>query len=96
MLTVTAKFNGGVYCLEQRFLVDSGNDEVTLVDGFGAFGAGADADGWERMAHTCEEAAFFRECTAIADYSKGIHLKTVVVVEAERFVLDDTWVELET
>ena len=96
MLTVAAKFYGGVYGLEQRLFVDTGNNEVGFVDGFGALGAGADADGGERMAYAGEEAALFGKGATITYYSKGVHLKAVVVVKAERFVLDDTWVELET
>ena len=48
------------------------------------------------MANRGEETAFFWECTAIANYGEGVHLKTVVVVEAERLMLDDAWGKLET
>ena len=96
MLTITAKLNGSIYCLKQRLLVDTSDDEVALVDGFGALGAGADADSWEGMAYAGEEAALFGKGAAITYYGEGIHLKTVVVVEAEGLVLDDTGVELET
>ena len=81
-MTVFAKLYSSINCLKEALLVDAGNDEVTLVDGFRTFGRGADADGREGMAYTGEEAAFFRECAAVADYGKGIHLEAVVVVEA--------------
>lgn len=47
MVTVTAEFNGGIYGLKQGVFVDAGDNEVGFVDGFGTFGAGADADGGE-------------------------------------------------
>ena len=96
MVTVFAEFNRGIYCLQEALGVDAGNDEVAFVKGFGAFCTGADADGRERMTYTGEEAAFFGECATIAHHSKGVHLKAVVVVEAEGLVLDDTGGELET
>ena len=96
MLTVTTELYGSVYCLEQLLFVDTSNDKVALVDGFGALGTGADADGRERMAYTGEEATLFGKGATITYYGEGVHLKTVVVVEAEGLVLDDTWVELET
>lgn len=94
-MTVTAKFDGGVNGLEQGLLVDTSNDEVAFVDGFGTLGRGADADGGEGMADAGEEGGFFGKGSAIADDGKGIHLETVVVVEAERLMLNDTRVELE-
>ena len=47
MVPVLAEFNGGIYGLKQGVFVDAGDDEVGFVDGFGTFGAGADADGGE-------------------------------------------------
>ena len=96
MLTVLAKLYCSIYGLQEALLVDAGNDEVALVDGFGTFGRGADADGREGMAYTGEEAAFFRECTGVADHGKGIHLKAVVVVETEGLVLDDSFIKFES
>ena len=57
MLTVLAEFYSSIYRLKEALGVDAGNDEVTLVDGFGTFGRGADADGGEGMAYAGEEAA---------------------------------------
>lgn len=51
MMPVLAKFNGGIYGLKQGVFVDAGNDEVGFVDGFGTFGAGADADGGEGVTY---------------------------------------------
>ena len=95
VVTVFAEFNRGIYCLQEALGVDAGNDEVAFVNGFGAFCTGADADGRERMTYTGEEAAFFGKRAAVADYGEGIHLKAVVVVKAERFMLDYALVELE-
>ena len=55
MAAVPAKFHCSVNGLEERLGVDAGDDEVGFVDGFRALGAGADADGRERMADTGEE-----------------------------------------
>ena len=55
MLSVLAELNSSIYCLKEALLVNAGNDEVALVDGFGTFGRCADADGRERMANTGEE-----------------------------------------
>ena len=96
MEAVSAEFDGGVDCLEEALFVYAGDNEVAFVDGFGSFGGCADADGRERVAYAGEERAFFRECTAVTYYSKGVHLQAVVVMESERLVLYDTGVELET
>lgn len=52
---VTAEFHCGVHCLEQALGVDAGDDEVSLVYSLRTLGAGADADGRERMSHRGEE-----------------------------------------
>ena len=92
MLSVLAELYGSIYCLKEALLIDAGNDEITLVNSLGTLGRGADADGREGMAYTGEETALLRECAAVAHYGKGIHLKAVVVVEAERLMLDYTLV----
>ena len=95
VLAVTAKFNGSIYSLEQRLLVDTSNYKVAFVDGLRALGGGANADGGEWVAHTGEEATFFGKCAAIAHHCKSIHLKAVVVVETEWLVLNHALIELE-
>ena len=95
VVAVLAEANGGVYGLEQGFLVNAGDDEVAFVDGLGTFRAGADANGGEGMAYTGEETAFLGKGATVADHGEGVHLETVVVVEAERLVLNDTLVEME-
>ena len=82
MLTVFAKLYSSINCLKEALLVNAGNDEVSLVDGFGTFGRGTDADGREGMAYIGEKAALFGKGAAVADYSEGIHLKAIVVVKA--------------
>lgn len=81
--------------MEQGLLVDTSNDEVALVDGLGTLGRGTDADSGEGMADAGEERGFLGKGSAIADNGEGVHLETVVVVEAEGIVLDDMRVELE-
>ena len=76
-------------------LVDACQDETSLVQGFWALGAGADADSRERMAHAGEKAALLGQGAAVADHGEGVHLQAVVVVEAQRLVLDDPLVQWE-
>ena len=82
-------------CLEEGLLVDAGDEETTLVKGLRTLGRGADAHCREGMTNASEERRFFGECTRVRDDGIGIHLEAVVVVESERLVLDDTWIELE-
>ena len=95
MLTVTAKLYSGVNGLEQGLLVDTSNDEVALVNGFGTLSRGTDADGGEGVADAGKERGFFGKGSTVADNGEGVHLETVVVVETKGLMLDDTWVELE-
>ena len=88
--------DGGVDGLQKRLFVDSGDKEAGLVKRFGAFGAGADAHGRERVAHTREEGAFFGERAAVAHDGERVHLQAVVIEEAEGFVLDNALVKLES
>ena len=93
---VLAKADGGVDCLKQAAAVDAGDDEAALVDGFGALRAGADAHGGKGMADASEETALLGQRAAVAHYGEGVHLKAVVVVEAQGFLAYDAAVELET
>ena len=95
MTAIPAEFHSSIDCLEERLCVNSSYDEVGFVDSFRALGAGADADGWEWMAYAGEERRLLRESAGIRHYRKSIHLQAVVVVEAERFVLNHSWIELE-
>ena len=95
MLPVSAEFHRRVNSLQERVLIYAGEDEVALVYGFGALRARADADCRERMSNACEEGGLLRESAAVAHDCERVHLEAVVVVETERFVLDDTRVELE-
>ena len=47
------------------------------------------------MADTGEERGFLGKCSAITDDGKGVHLKAVVVVEAEGLMLNDARVKLK-
>ena len=82
MVALFAKFYGGIDGLEEALRVNAGNNEVAFVDGFGPFRTGSDADGREGVADTGEEAALFGQGATVAHDGKGIHLKTVVVMEA--------------
>ena len=95
VVAVLVHRDGGIDGLQERLFVDAGDKEACLVERFGAFRAGADADCRERMADTCEEGAFFGERAAVAHDGECVHLQAVVVVESERFVQKLTLVELE-
>ena len=96
VILVADQFYSSVHALEETFLVNSGKDEAGFVEGFWALGAGADADSRERMTYASEETGLFREGAAVGDYREGVHLKAVIVVEAERFVWDYPAVQLES
>ena len=93
IVAVLVHGDGGVHGLQQRFLVDSSYEEAGLIEGLRPLGRGADADRRERMSHRCEERAFLREGAAVGNDSEGVHLEAVVVVEAQRLVLDDSGIE---
>ena len=92
---VLDQFDCNVHALQETLRVNAAQNEAAFVKSFGTLGAGADADSREGMADAGEEAALFGKGAAIAYYGKGIHLKTVVVVETKRLVLDDTFIQLE-
>lgn len=83
-ITVLVHLDCHVHGLQQVVAVDAGEDEVTLVQCFWTFGAGADADCRERMAHGSKEAALLRQGTTIRHNTESVHLQTVIVVEAQR------------
>lgn len=93
---VTDEGDGDVNALQEAYRVDAGEDEAALVEGFGTLGGCADADGGERMADAGEERGFFRQGAAIAHHTESVHLEAVVVVEAERFVLNNARIQLES
>ena len=95
MLTVPTEFHRRVDRLKERVFVYAGEDEVALVYGLGALRACADADCRERMSNACEEGGLLRESAAVAHHRERVHLKAIVVMETERFVLDDARVEFE-
>ena len=81
--------------LQESDRVDAAKDEAAFIEGFGAFGGGADAHGGERMADARKERTFLRQGTRIRDDREGIHLQAVVVMEAERLVLDHARIQLK-
>lgn len=86
---------GGINGLQKRLFIDAGKDEPGVVKALGALGAGAYADGRERMAHGGEEAALLGQRAGVGDYGGGVHLQAVVVVEAKRLVPYNPAVKLE-
>ena len=55
MLTVFAELYSSINCLKEALLIDAGNDEVSLVDGFGTLSRGTDANGREGVTNAGEE-----------------------------------------
>lgn len=47
------------------------------------------------MTDAGKERGFFGKSSTVADDGKGLHLKAIVVVEAEGLMLDDARVEFE-
>ena len=95
VVPVPVHLHGRVHRLEQRALVDAGEDEAALVEGLGPLGRGPDAHGRERVSHALEEAALLRQRAAVAHHREGVHLEAVVVVESKRLVADDPSVQPE-
>lgn len=62
-MAVAVHFYGYVHGLKEGCFVNTGEDEVAFVKGFGAFGGCADAYGGDRFANAEEEAGFFGKCT---------------------------------
>ncbi len=87
---------GCVNALKEPLSIDAAEHEAAFVEGFGALGRGSDTHRREWLADAGEVAALLRERAAVGDYGEGVHLQAIVVVEAERLVLDDTLVELES
>ena len=95
VVVVAVHGDGGLYGLEEGFLVDTGEDEAGVVEALGALGGGADADGGEGMAHGGEETRFLGQGAGVGDDGSGVHLQAVVVVEAEGLVQYHSAVEPE-
>ena len=85
-----------VYSLQQAFFVNACEHEAALIQRFRALRRGSDAHRREGMSHAREEAAFLRQCTGIRYYSKGVHLQAVVIMEAQRLMLNYALVQSVT
>ena len=94
-LAVLVEFYSCIYSLKETLLVDTCNDEIALVDCLWALGRSTDADSREWMTYTGEERRLLWKGSAIRYYRKGIHLKTIVIVEAERFMLDYSLIQFK-
>lgn len=94
-ITVLVHLNGHIHRLQQMVTVDTGQDEIALVQRLGALCAGADAHGREGVADAGEEAALLRQSAAVGHHTERVHLEAVIVVEAQRFVLDNAPVQRE-
>lgn len=69
-MAVAVHFDGNVNGLQERSLVNAGEDEIAFVKGFGTLGGGSDADGGDGFAYRQEEARFLGEGAGVADHGK--------------------------
>ena len=81
--------------LQQAPLGDAGQRETGLVQRLGALGGGADAHRREWTADAGEEAGLLGQRAGVGNHCEGIHLQTVVVVEAHGLVHAHARVQLE-
>ena len=81
--------------LQQPPLGDAGEREACLVQRLRALGGGADANGRERAPDRGEEARLLGQGAGVGDHGEGVHLQTVVVVEAHGLVHAHARVKLE-
>ena len=65
ILLLAAHLDSGIDRLKKSFRVNAGEDEAGFVQCFGAFGGGADANGWERMPDRGEERGFLGQGAGI-------------------------------
>ena len=82
VVAVTGHADGEVHTLQEALLVNAAEDEAGFVEGFGTLCAGADAHGRDGFADGGVETALLGEGAAVAHHAEGVHLQTVVVVEA--------------
>ena len=76
--------------------VNTGKDEIPLIQCFRALSTGTNTHRRERVPYAGEEATLLRQRSTIGYHTEGIHLQAVVVMEAQRLMLDHTLVQLET
>ena len=81
--------------LQKALLGDACQREARLVQGLGALGGGADANGRERAPDRGEEAGLLGKRAGVGDHGEGVHLQAVVVVEAHGLVHAHARVQLE-
>ena len=95
VVAVAGHANGEVYALQEALLINAAEDEAGLVKSFGTLGAGADTHSGDGLADGSVEAALLGQGTAVAHHAEGIHLQTVVVVEAEGLLYLHTRIQLK-
>ena len=95
-MLVLSHGHGGSNGLEEGDFINAGEDEASLVQCLGTLGGGADAHCREGLTYGSKEGAFLGESTAVGNHSKGVHLQTVVVVEAQRLVTDHAGIQSES
>ena len=96
IVAATVHLHRGIHRLQQAALADPRENEAGLVERLGTLGACSDADRRERFADAREIAALLRQRATVRYHAERIHLQAVVVMEAQRLVLNHTSVELKT
>ena len=85
-----------IYTLQEALGVNATENKAALVKCLGALSAGADSHRRERMVHGGEEGVHLWQSTAVTHHRRSIHLQAIVVVEAQGFMLDSSFIELES
>lgn len=91
----------GIHChsridgLQQRAGVDAGDEEAPLIQGLRPLCRGANANRREGVSHRSKERRFLGKGAGIRHNRKSIHLQAIIIVEAQRLVLDHARVELD-
>ena len=75
--------------------INTSEDKVAFVKCFRTLCRSTNAHSRERMSHAGKETAFLRQCTGVGHHAKGVHLQTIVVMEAQRLMLNHTLVKHE-
>ena len=95
MVTIVGHLYGSLHRLEQSLRVDACKDEASLVECLWALSGCTYADGGERVSDGSKETTLLGQRTTVGNHAESIHLQTVIVVEAQRLMLNDTGIELE-
>ena len=79
--------------LQKLFGMDSGQDETSLVQCFRSLCGCTNTHCRERLADRKIKTCLFRQCAALSNDAKGIHLEAIVIMKAQRLMGNHTFVQ---